>query len=611
MTEENNRTLFGHPVALYTLFFAEMWERFSYYGMRALLVFYMIKGFMGYNDNRAYAVYGAYTALVYATPFIGGMLADRLLGARRAVVLGGMLMALGHLFMTVEHETVFFMALALLIAGNGFFKPNISTIVGSLYKKDKEGRDRGFTIFYMGINLGAAMSPIICGYVGETFGWHYGFGLATIGMLSGLAVFVATARVAQFMIFSCALVTGVGMLFLQDSVYQLAVNIFMGVALITAGTIAVIALGRGGLPKAAGAPKNPAILKEKILGFLRKDFAIYLGVLVSLPLLMLLVRRNEIAGWILSIFGLIAFFWLFIEALRAPRVDRHRLFVVLILMFFSMLFWSFFEQAGSSLNNFADRNVDRVVEEGHIKPDQVGTTVKLRLTQEQLGYHNGDKMMNMTELTKARDEGRDTVEWEVTKDDVGMGVGGAEIPATLFQAANPIFILIFGLVFTSLWSFLETRRMDPSTPVKFSLGLLQLGLGFGVFWIGASSADERGMVAVYWLILGYLLHTTGELCLSPVGLSMVVKLSPGRIVSTVMGAWFLATAFSNYLAGIIASFSGVSHGSGEGQIIPPPVETVGLYGSIFGKIAVTAVISALICFALSPILKRWMHENEP
>jgi dipeptide/tripeptide permease len=311
MTEENNRTLFGHPVALYTLFFAEMWERFSYYGMRALLVFYMIKGFMGYNDNKAYAVYGAYTALVY----------------------GGMLMALGHLFMTVEHETVFFMALALLIAGNGFFKPNISTIVGSLYKKDKEARDRGFTIFYMGINLGAAMSPIICGYVGETFGWHYGFGLATIGMLSGLAVFVATARIAQFMIFGCALITGVGMLFLQDSVYQLAVNIFMSVALITAGTIAVIALGRGGLPKAAGAPKNPAILKEKILGFLRKDFAVYLGVLVSLPVLMLLVRRNEIAGWILSIFGLIAFFWLFIEALRSPRVDRQRLFVVLILMF--------------------------------------------------------------------------------------------------------------------------------------------------------------------------------------------------------------------------------------------------------------------------------------
>ena len=195
MSADNKKTLFGHPAALFTLFFAEMWERFSYYGMRALLVFYMIKGFLGFNDNRAYAVYGAYTALVYATPFIGGMLADRLLGARRAVIIGALLMASGHLMMTVEHELAFFLALALLICGNGFFKPNISAIVGSLYEEVQAKRDGGFTIFYMGINLGAAMSPLICGYVGETYGWHYGFGLATIGMLTGLAVFVAPIRV--------------------------------------------------------------------------------------------------------------------------------------------------------------------------------------------------------------------------------------------------------------------------------------------------------------------------------------------------------------------------------------------------------------------------------
>jgi len=609
MTDNNKATLLGHPTGLFTLFFAEMWERFSYYGMRALLVFYMIKGFLGFNDHRAYAVYGAYTALVYATPFIGGMLADRLLGARRAVVLGGILMALGHLMMTVEHELGFFFALSLLIAGNGFFKPNISTIVGTLYEKTVESRDRGFTIFYMGINLGAAMSPIICGYVGETFGWHYGFGLATIGMLSGLAVFIAPVRVTQFLILGCVLVAGGSMLFLQNSIYQLAVNIFMGVALMSAGIITYIALERGGLPASAGAPKNPARLREKFGGFLRKDLAVYLGVLVSLPILVVLIRRSEIAGWILSIFGLAAFIWLFVEALRAPRIDRQRIFVVLILMFFSMLFWSFFEQAGSSLNNFADRNVDRVVEERQIEAGQVGTTVKLKLNQEQLGYRNGDEMMNLSVLAKAQEESQDTVEWKVEQDDVGMGVGGAEIPASLFQAANPIFILIFGLMFTALWSFLATRRLDPSIPVKFALGLLQLGAGFWVLWIGASGADDRGMVSVVWLLLGYLLMTTGELCLSPVGLSMVVKLSPGRIVSTIMGAWFLATAFSNYLAGIIASFSGVPLGNGDDQIIPPPVETISLYGNIFGKIAITAVVSALICFALSPLLKRWMHED--
>ncbi|HIQ22573.1 MAG TPA: MFS transporter, partial [Planctomycetes bacterium] len=193
-------TLFGHPCGLFTLFFAEMWERFSYYGMRALLIFYMIKGFLKYGDSDAYAVYGAYTALVYMTPFFGGMLADRLLGARRAVILGGLLMSAGHLMMTVEHAWAFFTALALLILGNGFFKPNISTIVGSLYPSGSPKRDGGFTIFYMGINLGAAMSPLLCGYIGETYGWHYGFGLATIGMLTGLAVFVAPSVLSQLFI---------------------------------------------------------------------------------------------------------------------------------------------------------------------------------------------------------------------------------------------------------------------------------------------------------------------------------------------------------------------------------------------------------------------------
>src|SRR6187399_1995260 len=190
-------TLFGHPVGLYTLFFAEMWERFSFYGMRALLLFYMLKGFLHYGDQNAYAVYGSYTALVYMTPFFGGMLADRLLGARRAVVTGGLLMAAGHLVMTIQTDSAFYFALALLIAGNGFFKPNISTIVGSLYPEGSPLRDGGFTLFYMGVNLGAALSPLLCGYIGETYGWHRGFGLATIGMLTGVAVFVAPSIVSQ------------------------------------------------------------------------------------------------------------------------------------------------------------------------------------------------------------------------------------------------------------------------------------------------------------------------------------------------------------------------------------------------------------------------------
>jgi POT family proton-dependent oligopeptide transporter len=190
-----------------------------------------------------------------------------------------------------------------------------------------------------------------------------------------------------------------------------------------------------------------------------------------------------------------------------------------------------------------------------------------------------------------------------------MGIGGDEIPASLFQAANPIYILVFGVFFTMLWSFLGARGLDPSTPVKFGLGLLQLGLGFGALWYGAQQAGSDGLVAISWLLVGYLLHTTGELCLSPIGLSMVTLLSPKQIVSTVMGAWFLATAFSNYLAAMIATLTGVSGEEGGPQVVPPPVETVNLYGDVFGRIAIAAMIAALVCFALSPLLTRWMHRE--
>lgn len=792
-------TVFGHPSGLFMLFFAEMWERFSYYGMRALLLYYMIKGFLGFNDSKAYAVYGAYTALVYATPFIGGMLADRFFGPRRAVILGGLLMAAGHLVMTVENQTMFFIALALLICGNGFFKPNISTIVGNLYKKDPAKKDTGFTIFYMGINLGAAMSPVICGYVGETYGWHYGFGLATFGMLLGVLVFVAPARLTQILVLLGALATAIAMPFFQDTLLQLSVRIFLGLALTVAGICAFVALGKGGLPKDIGAPPNPEALKQKIGGFLRADWALYLGVAISIPVFALLVARNEYAGWALTGTGILALAYLVYGTIQSTKIERERMYVILILMFFSMLFWAFFEQAGSSVSNFTDRNIDRVFQKEHVQAKQVGKQIRFRiplvtrdktlkslpvLSQEQLGFVNGSHFFSLTYLSKMRtlnkkiDAQKSTVKslekasdkakelarsrkqlaalqaqlldvkhfglakkntrlatlkklrklltrhdsrtqeqkkkegikglrrvaftamntlklddaashakllqltpaegkqytlfkttmehialsivygdkktkqkwtlyfrklktehaqlqkelqrikrftlllqsntqapqgvyvWLVSKSNVGMGLGGASIPASEFQATNPIFILLFGLLFAGIWGFLRARNLEPSTPVKFALGILQLGLGFGVLWYGAQQADSRGMVAMSWLLLGYLLHTTGELCLSPVGLSMVTKLSPARLVSTVMGAWFLATAFSNYLAGMIAALTGVSHGSSGEQIIPPPSQTVTVYGDVFGKIALAAIGSAVICFILSPLLSKWMHEEE-
>jgi POT family proton-dependent oligopeptide transporter len=649
------KTLFGHPAGLYTLFFAEMWERFSYYGMRALLLFYMLKGFLKYTDQQGYAVYGAYTALVYMTPFFGGMLADRLLGARRAVVLGGILMATGHLIMAVENNLAFFTALALLIAGNGFFKPNISTMVGSLYPPGSPRRDGGFTLFYMGINLGAAMSPLLCGYIGETYGWHYGFGLASLGMMTGLAVFVAPVRVTQLLIGAGALSAFLALVVLRpDNAYSFGANLFVGVALLVAAGVAWVALGRGGLPPEAGAPPDPARLRAPVVG-LPAEWAVYVGTVLMVPVFALFVSSfspmndgapvvlmsdaaisslknsssgafrvfgtvaeeiSKPAGLLLFVTGMVAIVYIGRELVRLGKVARERLLVVVILTFFAMLFWSFFEQAGSSVNNFTDRNVDRVGETRVITRADVGQTLKLSPTQEQVGFKNGDRLFSLGELDKLREKHEKdpafTIDWVVSEDNVGMGIGARsdEVPASVFQAVNPVFILIFGVVFTTLWTFLSKRNREPSTPFKFALGVLQLGLGFALYWYGAVTASERGMVGVTWLVLGYLLQTTGELCLSPVGLSMVTRLSPLHLVSTMMGTWFLATAFSQYLAAIISQFTGVEHGGGGGNV-PLPRDTLMVYGDVFAKISLAAILSAAICFALVPLLKRWMHPEAP
>ncbi len=604
--------LFGHPAGLFTLFFAEMWERFSYYGMRALLVFYMTKGFLGYGDERAYGVYGAYTALVYATPYLGGMLADQLLGARRAVIFGGLLMAAGHLLMTWESSLAFHAALALLICGNGFFKPNISSLVGSLYPVGQGSRDAGFTIFYMGINLGAAMAPLLCGYVGETYGWHYGFGLATIGMLAGVIIFVAPTRLTQIIVLGGAVTSAGAMVAMQldGNRFLLGINVAVAMALIVAGMVACTALGRGGAMADLGAPPDPERLRHVVWGPLRLEHLVYAGTLAAVPVCMFLVQRASMAGWVLSGFGLLALGLIAREMTRATRFERRRMTVILVLMFFSMSFWAFFEQAGSSLNNFTDRNVDRVAEARQITPDEVGTTLRLRLTQEQVGHYNGERLVTLDGLSAARAAGQGEVDWQVVPENVGMGVGGDEVPASVFQATNPIFILLFGLLLSAVWTTLQRRGLEPATPVKFALALLQVGLGFAALWYGARHADARGMVGVGWLLLGYLLQTTGELCLSPVGLSMVTQLAPARLVSTLLGAWFLATAFSNYLAGMIAAWTGVVQADGNGTLVPPPWETVVVYGDVFGVIALTAIACAVTCYALSSWLGRWADSVE-
>ena len=673
--QPQRETLFGHPVGLYTLFFAEMWERFSYYGNRALLVLYMTKGFLGYGDSDAFTVYGAYTALVYMTPFFGGMLADKLLGRRRAVVIGGVLMALGQFMLTAKYTWAFFGGLALLVAGNGFFKPNISTIVGALYPERSAKRDGGFTIFYMGINLGAAIAPLLCGYIAASKGWEYGFGLAGIGMLTGLAVFVMPGIVARLLTLSGAAAAAFGLCWYHPSnPVVTGIQVFVAVSVLAAAVVAWVAIGRGGLPESAGAPPAGNSLGKRLVGPISVNHAVYLGTLAAIPLLALLVsgfaplradgkalavipestvetlkesdnpalrvlgevakESSKPAGLVLALAGLAAAVYLIIEAFRLDQIARERLFVVFVLFFFIMLFWAFFEQAGSSVNLFTDRNVDRVIEGGQsrtVTKADVGKTITLEPTQEQLGYTNGDKLFTMdaldrlrTEAAKKRAQSADSpasnankdeshleITWHVAPDNVGMRLarGNDEIPASNFQSVNAIFIIVFGLLFTAVWNFLGARGLEPSTPFKFALGLLQLGLGFVSFWYGAHVADSRGIVSIGWLLLGYLLHTTGELCLSPVGLAMVTRLSPKHLVSTVMGAFFLSTAFSLYLAAIIAQFTRVEQVAGQKGILPPPIKTVHTYGDVFGQIAIAAIISSVICFALVPLLKRWMHEE--
>ena len=544
--------------------------------------------------------------------------------------------------MTFENEYVFYVALAYIVVGNGFFKPNISTMVGSLYPVGSPRRDGGFTIFYIGINLGAALAPLLCGYVGETYGWHYGFGLATVGMLVGLAVFVVPTVVARVLILAAALTTSAAMLALQDNLLLLLVNGFVGLSLAVAGIIAVVALGRQGLPPELGGPPSQEALRRPLLGA-PVEYVVYLGSLVVTPIVALLISSSRTVtlipaamvsamegseyvftrvvgtvaeqistptGLFLTLTGIVAFGYLLWDARRSTRVEGQRIYAAVVLMAFSMMFWAFFEQGGSSLNTFADRNVDRVFEERVLSEAEVGSTIGITLNQEQLGYTQDGRVITLDMVDAARANDGQQTQWRVDAEHVGMGINGSVIPASTFQSANPIFIILFGLVFSSLWTALAQRNLEPSTPIKFALGLLQLALGFAVIWYGAFSHDARGMVSMNWLLLGYLLHTTGELCLSPVGLSMITRLSPPRLVSTMMGAWFLATAFSSFLAGIIATFTSIGHGGSGGGAVPPPIETVMVYGDVFGFVALIAGGAALVLFLLSPLLKKWMHGEQ-
>ena len=444
-------SFFGHPRGLATLFFTEMWERFSYYGMRAILIYYLTatiaKGGLGFTDSKAGAVYGLYTGMVYLMCLGGGWIADRITGQRRAVLIGGIFIACGEFCLVAPSEAAFYLGLVLLVTGTGLLKGNVSTIVGQLYAQGDPRRDSGFSLFYMGINLGALISPVICGYVGERISWRLGFGVAGLGMLAGVIQYLLTSR----------------------------------------------HLGSAGLhPASTGDAEKDLREKKTAMRTIGMGLAV-VAVLAALGISGVVeLNANMISdgfGWCLLAISVVIFSYLIFFGNWSP-VERKRCAAILVLFVSSSLFWAAYEQAGSSLSFFAERGTDCTV----------------------LGY---------------------------------------AFPPSWYQSVQPVFVVLLAPVFAWIW--LKMGRREPSSPAKFSLGLLFGGLAFAILVPAAYTVVGGSKVGPYWLTGTYLLQTLGELCLSPVGLSAMTKLAPARAAGFIMGIWFLTNSIGNWLAGKAAS----------------------------------------------------------
>ncbi|WP_287129260.1 peptide MFS transporter [Candidatus Cyanaurora vandensis] len=475
---------FGHPRGLATLFFTEFWERFSYYGMRALLILFMTasvqEGGLGYDTAKAGAIYGLYTAMVYLMALPGGWVADRLLGQRKAVFWGGCVIALGHFSLAIENEMTFYAGLVLIVLGTGLLKPNISVMVGALYPEGGAKRDAGFSVFYMGINLGAFVAPLACGYLGESVDWHLGFGLAGVGMVLGLVQYRWGEKY-------------LGEAGLQPA--PLASQESKQVYTILYGGLGVVAL----------------VLLLGFSGLLPID----VGTLANLGGVVIVGVALSYFGYILAAGGLTA-------------AERNRVLVIAALFIFSALFWSAFEQAGSSLSLFANDLTNRYV-------------------------------------------------------------GSFETPASWLQSVNPLLIIGLAPVFAWLWVALG--RLQPSLPVKFALGLIFVGLGFAVIAFASILAVGGNKVSPLWLVLTFVFHTIGELCLSPVGLSAMTKLAPQRLVSQIMGVWFTSVSLGSLIAGRVG---------GLFESLPLP--------QLFGAVCAFTVVAGLLLLLLAKPIQSLMGE---
>ncbi len=477
----------GHPRGLYVLFGAEMWERFSYYGMRALLVLYLTKH-LGFVRKDALALYATYTGLAYLTPLLGGFLADRVLGQRKAILVGGIAMAMGHFAMAFE--SMLYLALSLIVLGNGFFKPNISTMVGNLYPQGDARRDGAYTIFYMGINLGAFAAPLVCGWLGESpsFGWHYGFAAAGVGMVFGLLSFLSFGR---------HLVGGYPPGREQS-----------GPARITIADWAhVVGLALACLAFSYGAGLAwPGL--QPYARFLVPAIVVVYVLATAYVFLMVATKGDSEEG-----------------------VDWQRIAVILIVGLFSIVFWMGFEQAGGTLNLFADNKTDRTL----------------------------------------------------------FGTLSEPFAASFFQSINPFLIFTLAPVFSVLWAWLDNTRFRLTSSAKMALGLVLLGLGAVVMFRADALATGTAKVGPQWLATVYLFNTLGEICLSPIGLSLVNKLAPARLASLLMAVWFLCTAIANYFAGIL-----------EAELAAWGI-------NLWTFLAAATIIPGLILLALTGPLKKMGH----
>ncbi len=479
MSSASEKQWFGHPGGLSTLFFTEMWERFSYYGMRAILTLFMttpvIAGGLGWGAAKAGPIYGLYTAMVYMTAVPGGWVADRLIGQRRAVFIGGVVIALGHVSLMFHALSMFYLGLFLIVIGTGLLKPNISTMVGQLYDDKDARRDAGFSIFYMGINLGAGLSPIVCGWLAQspTFrgllegwgfrpedSWHWGFGAAAVGMTLGLIQYVLTGKKLGDAGLAPA---GRG----NDDDYAKNLKIFwacIAVVLVALGAAIFVNSGPADVPTGLAAEaEEPAVVRWM--------------------------------GYLIVLFPILYFVYLFMQK-GWNEVERKRLYAIPVFFFGAALFWSAFEQAGSTLTLFADQFTDN-------------------------------------------------------------RVFGWSFPSSWWQSANAAFIVLLAPLFAALWLRLGKRKKEPSSPTKFAYGLFFLGIGFLVLsWGSLLNGTNANASSPMWLLMVYFFHTVGELCLSPVGLSTMTKLAPARITGQMMGVWFMASALGNFIGGQVAGLFG-------------------------------------------------------